>query len=221
MGNTVVVKPSEYTPLSVLVSRACSTGLPADILRVVPPVAARWVRALSEHRGVDKLHVHRLHRHGPGDHALPPRQGSRASPPGAGWRHSTGVVLPTSTPGLCAEDLFWGAFIDARRHAPPSSGCTCTRTCTTPCDALVEVARQMPMGDGRAREQRAGPAAEQATVRHRGRTRGRMPSGGGRVLIGGGPAGGASRYLPHHPGGGPAQRQPAGRAEQFGPALPS
>lgn len=37
MGNTVVMKPSEYTPLSVLaLAKVLNTVLPADVLAVVP-----------------------------------------------------------------------------------------------------------------------------------------------------------------------------------------
>ena len=57
-GNTVVVKPSEQTPSSVLklAEIAAQAGLPAGVLNVVPGRGISAGAALASHRDVDKLH---------------------------------------------------------------------------------------------------------------------------------------------------------------------
>lgn len=55
MGNTIVLKPSEYTPLSVLaLAHVMNTALPADVLQVLPGDGALG-RALTAHPRIDKI----------------------------------------------------------------------------------------------------------------------------------------------------------------------
>src|SRR5437879_8012868 len=56
-GNTVVLKPAEYTPLSALeVARMVQkAGLPAGAVNVVPGKGSVVGSALARHRGVDKI----------------------------------------------------------------------------------------------------------------------------------------------------------------------
>jgi len=57
-GNTLVVKPSEQTPSSVLklAEIAVEAGLPAGVLNVVPGLGITAGAALASHRDVDLLH---------------------------------------------------------------------------------------------------------------------------------------------------------------------
>lgn len=57
-GNTVVVKPSETAPSSVLMLAriACAAGLPAGVLNVVPGRGTSAGAALASHMDVDKIH---------------------------------------------------------------------------------------------------------------------------------------------------------------------
>lgn len=57
-GNTVVVKPSEQTPSSLLklAEMAAEAGLPAGVLNVVPGLGITAGAALASHSDVDKLH---------------------------------------------------------------------------------------------------------------------------------------------------------------------
>ena len=57
-GNTLVIKPSEQTPSSVLklAEIASQAGLPTGVLNVVPGRGRSAGSALANHRGVDKLH---------------------------------------------------------------------------------------------------------------------------------------------------------------------
>lgn len=57
-GNTVVAKPSELAPSSVLklAEIACRSGLPAGVLNVVPGRGPTAGTALARHMDVDKIH---------------------------------------------------------------------------------------------------------------------------------------------------------------------
>ena len=57
-GNTLVVKPSEQAPSSLLklAEIACNAGLPDGVLNVVPGLGISAGAALSSHMDVDKLH---------------------------------------------------------------------------------------------------------------------------------------------------------------------
>ena len=57
-GNTVVLKPSEQTPSSVLklAEIATAAGLPDGVLNVVPGLGTTAGAALASHQDVDKLH---------------------------------------------------------------------------------------------------------------------------------------------------------------------
>lgn len=57
VGNSVVVKPSELSPLSALRigALALQAGIPAGVLNVVPGLAATVGRAMAEHGGIDML----------------------------------------------------------------------------------------------------------------------------------------------------------------------
>jgi aldehyde dehydrogenase (NAD+) len=56
-GNCVVIKPSEFTPLSVL--RMCSlikeAGFPPGVVNVVTGFGSTVGKAISEHMGIDKI----------------------------------------------------------------------------------------------------------------------------------------------------------------------
>lgn len=67
MGNTVVIKPSEYTPLSVLaLVKVLNSALPADVLIAVPATdPGQAAHRASGHR---EDHVHRVGDHRQGHH---------------------------------------------------------------------------------------------------------------------------------------------------------
>jgi aldehyde dehydrogenase (NAD+) len=56
-GNCIILKPSEFTPLTAL--RACSlineAGFPPGVVNVVPGYGETAGRAISEHMGIDKV----------------------------------------------------------------------------------------------------------------------------------------------------------------------
>ena len=110
MGNTIVLKPSEYTPLSVLaLAHVMNTALPADVLQVLPGDGALG-RAFTAHPRIDKVTF-------TGSTAT-----GKAIMKGAAddlkrltlelGGNDAGIVLDDADPKVIAEGLFWGAFIN-------------------------------------------------------------------------------------------------------------
>jgi acyl-CoA reductase-like NAD-dependent aldehyde dehydrogenase len=129
MGNTVVVKPSEYTPLSVLaLVDVLNSVLPADVLTAVAgdrEVGAR----LSGHPGVDKLVFTGSTATGQAIIRSSADTVKRLTLELGG--NDAGIVLPDVDPRAIAEDLSGAPSSTPARPAPRSSACTCTTTSTT------------------------------------------------------------------------------------------
>ena len=170
MGNTVVVKPSEYTPLSVLALVDVLNGvLPEGVLTAVAgdrEVGAR----LSSHPDIDKLMFTGSTATGQAIIKSSADTVKRLTLELGG--NDAGIVLPDVDASAIAEGLFWGAFIN--------TGQTCAAlkrlyvhadVYDEVCAALVEVARYAH-GPWNGRAERARPAAEPRAVR-RGRAAGR------------------------------------------------
>ncbi|MBF6258155.1 aldehyde dehydrogenase family protein [Nocardia farcinica] len=221
MGNTVVVKPSEYTPLSVLaLIDILNEVLPPDV--VIPVVSGdREVGArLASHPDIGKVMF----------------TGSTATgrkiveATGANLARLTlelggndaGIVLPDVDPAAIAEGLFWGAFIN--------TGQTCAAlkrlyvhesVYEAVIDALATVAEQMPMGYGLDEGTVLGPLQNAKQFQIVKRLVDDAKARGGRVVVGGEPAPelGANFFrttiIADLTDGVPLVDE-----EQFGPALP-
>ena len=147
MGNTVVVKPSEFTPLSVL-ALVCVLNevLPSDVLIPVP--GGREVGArLASHPGIDKVMF--TGSTATGRKIIESSAGNLARLTLELGGNDAGIVLPDADPAAIAENLFWGAFIN--------TGQTCAALkrlyvhdsiYDQVVDALAGVAARMPMGNG-------------------------------------------------------------------------
>ena len=220
MGNTVVVKPSEYTPLSVLgLVHVLNQTLPEDVLRVVPG-GGEVGKALSTHSGVDKIMFTGSTRTGQAVMRSAADGLARLTLELGG--NDAGVVLPDVDARAVAGDLFWGAFIN--------TGQTCAAlkrlyvhedVYEEVCEALVEVARQMPMGNGREEQNVLGPLQNKQQYDIVAGLVEDAKKGGGRVLMGGDPVAEQPGYfypttiIADLPNDNPLVTQ-----EQFGPALP-
>ena len=182
MGNTVVVKPSEYTPLSVLALLAVMNEvLPADVLIGVSgdrEVGAR----LASHPDIDKVMF--TGSTATGRKIIESSAGNLARLTLELGGNDAGIVLPGTDPQAIAQDLFWGAFIN--------TGQTCAALkrlyvhdsiYEEVVAALAEVAGKMPMGNGLDEKNVLGPlqnsssstsSAGSSTTRRR-RARGSSP----------------------------------------------
>ncbi|MCV9994278.1 aldehyde dehydrogenase family protein [Paeniglutamicibacter sp. ZC-3] len=220
MGNTVVLKPSEYTPLSVLALAEVINGvLPADVLHVVS--GGREVgEALSAHRDVDKLMFTGSTATGKAIIRSSADTVKRLTMELGG--NDAGIVLPDADPKAIAADLFWGAFIN--------TGQTCAALkrlyvhediYEEVCTALTDVAAQMPMGVGLDEANVLGPLQNKAQFDIVADLVKAATDSGARVLAGANPEAGQPGYFyPTTLIADIDNDNPLVAEEQFGPALP-
>ena len=186
MGNAVVVKPSEYTPLSVLaLAKIINEELPDGLLTVVSggrDVGAR----LAEHPAIGKVMFTGSTATGKAIIRSSADTVKRLTLELGG--NDAGIVLPDADPKAIAEDLFWGAFIN--------TGQTCAALkrlyvhediYDAVCEELTEVAAAMPMGPGLDENNVLGPLQNKAQFDIVARLVDAARDSGARILLGGNP----------------------------------
>lgn len=220
MGNTVVIKPSEYTPLSVLaLAHVLNTALPADVLHVVS--GGREVgEALSSHEGIDKLMFTGSTATGKAIIRSSADTVKRVTLELGG--NDAGIVLPDADPKAIAQDLFWGAFIN--------TGQTCAAMkrlyvhedlYEDVVSALAEVAQAMPMGVGLDEKNVLGPLQNKVQFNIVADLVQAAKDSGARVVVGGNPEQNQPGYFyPTTLIADIDNDNPLVAQEQFGPALP-
>nr|WP_237688307.1 aldehyde dehydrogenase family protein [Arthrobacter jiangjiafuii] len=220
MGNTVVMKPSEYTPLSVLALAAVlNQVLPADVLHVVS--GGRDVgETLSAHPDVDKIMFTGSTATGKAIIRSSADTVKRLTLELGG--NDAGIVLPDADPQAIAEDLFWGAFIN--------TGQTCaamkrlyvhTDIYDDVVSALADVAARMPMGVGLDESNVLGPLQNKAQYNIVANLVEAARDAGARIVVGGNPEAEQPGYFyPTTLVADIDNDNPLVAQEQFGPALP-
>ncbi|MGX5714644.1 aldehyde dehydrogenase family protein [Arthrobacter sp. MAHUQ-56] len=220
MGNAVVVKPSEYTPLSVMaLVKVLNEELPAGMLTVVS--GGREVGArLTEHPAVGKIMFTGSTATGKAIIRASAGTVKRLTLELGG--NDAGIVLPDADPKAIAEDLFWGAFIN--------TGQTCAALkrlyvhddiYDAVCEELTQVARNMPMGDGLDENNVLGPLQNKAQYDVVANLVEAAKASGARVLVGGNPDPGQPGFFyPTTLVADIDNDNPLVAEEQFGPALP-
>lgn len=220
MGNTVVMKPSEYTPLSVLaLAHVINQVLPADVLHVV--AGGREVgQLLSSHADIDKVMFTGSTATGKAIIRSSADSVKRLTLELGG--NDAGIVLPDADPKAIAEGLFWGAFIN--------TGQTCAALkrlyvhadiYEEVCEALTEVAKNMPMGVGLDEANVLGPLQNKAQYDIVDSLVRKATDSGARVLLGADPQAEQPGYF--YPSTLIADIDPENPLvveEQFGPVLP-
>ncbi|BDZ53851.1 aldehyde dehydrogenase [Agromyces marinus] len=220
MGNTVVVKPSEYTPLSVLaLIEVINRVLPAGVVEVVS--GGRDVgAALASHPSIGKVMFTGSTATGKAIIRSSADTVKRLTLELGG--NDAGIVLPDVDPKAIAEGVFWGAFIN--------TGQTCAAlkrlyvhddVYDAVCEALVDVARAMPMGVGLDEANVLGPLQNRQQFDIVDRLVESAKAGSARVLLGGDPDRTlAGNFYPTTLVADIDDRAPLVQEEQFGPALP-
>lgn len=218
-GNTVVIKPSPYTPLATLrMVELLNEVLPAGVLNCVSgdDRTGSIGAAMATHPGIRKIVF------------------TGSSPTGKKVMQSAastmkrltlelggndaGIVLPDCDPKAIAEQLFWGSFLN--------NGQTCAAMKRLyvhdsihddVCAHLVTFAKSIPVGDGMNEHNLLGPVQNKmqfdivARLVADARTR-------GEVLLGGAP--GEGLFYPATIIAGLHNGDALVDEEQFGPALP-
>lgn len=149
-GNTVVIKPSPYTPLSTLRTvELLNQILPQGVLNIVSSDdnLANIGAAMAAHEGIRKIVFTGSCATGEKVMHTAARTMKRLTLEMGG--NDAGIVLPDADPAAIAEGLFWGAFINNGQT------CAAMKRLYVPdnlheaiCDALVAYARNVPMGNG-------------------------------------------------------------------------
>lgn len=220
MGNTVVLKPSEYTPLSVqALVHVLHQVLPDDVLQVVPGDGAIGA-ALTSHEGVDKLMFTGSTQTGQAIMRTAADTLARLTLELGG--NDAGIVLEDADPKAIAEDLFWGAFINTGQT------CAAMKRLYVPenlydqvCDELVTIAQAVPMGVGLDEDNVLGPLQNKQQYDIVANLVEAAKDGGARILIGGKPNEDQPGYFyPTTLVADISNDNPLVVQEQFGPALP-
>jgi acyl-CoA reductase-like NAD-dependent aldehyde dehydrogenase len=218
-GNTVVVKPSPYTPVATLrVGELLSELLPAGVVNVISggdEIGARLV----EHRLVRKVSF-------TGSVATG-RAIMRSA--GAGLKRLTlelggndpGIVLPDADPAALAEELFWAAFSNCgqvcaglkRLYVPE-------QLAPALCEALAEVGAGAVVGPGQDPRSEIGPVQNRPQLeRVRRLVAGALQDGGDAFFVGDAPDG-PGYFHPVTLVRGVREGTALVDEEQFGPVLP-
>lgn len=220
MGNTVVVKPSEYTPLSVLALVAVmNEELPEGVLIALAGDRDAGER-LSSHPGIGKVMFTGSTATGKAIIRSSADSVKRLTLELGG--NDPGIVLPDADPAAIAEGLFWGAFIN--------TGQTCAALkrlyvhddiYDAVCDALTSFAAAVPMGVGLDENNVLGPLQNKAQFDIVSRLVNEAKASGARVLLGGNPDRDQPGYFyPTTLIADIDNDNPLVAEEQFGPALP-
>jgi phenylacetaldehyde dehydrogenase len=220
MGNTVVIKPSGNTPLSVLaLTHVLNTALPDGVLHVVS--GRRDVGAvLAKHPGIAKIMFTGSTAAGQDIIHASAETVKRLTLELGG--NDAGIVLPDADPQLIAEDLFWGAFINTGQT------CAALKRLYVHADiyeevvaALAEVARAMPMGRGLDEINVLGPLQNKSQYEIVASLVQKARDAGARIVTGGDPDESQPGYFyPITLVADINNDNPLVTEEQFGPALP-
>lgn len=219
-GNTVVIKPSPLTPISTIrLVELMNEVLPAGVVNVVTgsddaPVSIG--AAMSAHKDIRKIVFTGSCATGEKVMRSAAETMKRLTLEMGG--NDAGIVLPDVNPKEIAEGLFWGGFIN--------NGQTCAAmkrlyvhedVYDAVCDALVDFAKTIPVGDGMHEANILGPIQNKMqfdkvkALVDDAKTK-------GRVLLGG--EAGENLFFPPTIIADLTDDDPLVREEQFGPALP-
>ena len=220
MGNTVVVKPSEYTPLSVLaLIDVMNEVLPPGVLTGISgdrEVGAR----LASHPGIDKVMF--TGSTATGRKIIEGSAGNLARLTLELGGNDAGIVLPGTDPQAIAENLFWGAFIN--------TGQTCAALkrlyvhdsiYEEVVAALADLAGKVPMGNGLDEQNVLGPLQNSKQFDIVSRLVEDAKAHGARIVTGGSPATDlGANFYPVTIVADVTDGVALVDEEQFGPALP-
>ncbi|MBR1218337.1 aldehyde dehydrogenase family protein [Bradyrhizobium sp. U87765 SZCCT0131] len=218
-GNTVVNKPSPFTPLSTLrMIELMQEVLPPGVVSCV--AGEDFLGAhMSGHQGIGKITF-------TGSSATGQKVMSSASNTLKRLTlelggNDAGIVLPDVDPQQIAEGLFWGAFIN--------NGQTCAalkrlyvhdNVYDEICNSLATYAKNIPVGDGLDEKSVLGPIQNRMQRDKVARLVEAAKTAGGRVLLGGTADKDDSLFFPLTLISDLDNGNPLVDEEQFGPALP-
>ena len=218
-GNTVVIKPSEYTSLGTLeMVRLIAEALPPGVLNTVSGAGevGSW---LVENPDVNKIMFTGSGATGSKIAAAAARNLTPTTMELGG--NDAAIMLPDADPKAMAMGLFWGAFINMGQT------CACAKRLYVPeslHDAVVAelkaLAEAMPMGDGMQPGMVMGPIQNRMQFDKVSRLVERARAEGATIVCGGTPKPGPGNFYPLTLVTDIADGAALVDEEQFGPVLP-
>ena len=218
-GNTVVMKPSPYTPLStVRMIELVNEVLPKGVVNVLTSddKGENIGKAMSSHVGISKMVFTGSCATGKQVYANASETMKRLTLELGG--NDSGIVLPDVDAKEIAEGLFWGGFIN--------NGQTCAAMkrlyvhqdiYDDVCNELAAYAKNVPVGDGKDENAALGPVANQMQF-DKVKSLVEAAKAKGRVLVGG--EAGEGLFFPPTIVADLDADDALVAEEQFGPALP-
>ena len=218
-GNTVVIKPSEYTSIGTLeLVRLISEVLPAGVLNTISGPGEVGA-ALVDNPGVDKIMFTGSGATGAKIAAAAAKNLTPTTMELGG--NDAAIMLPDADPKAMAMGLFWGAFLNMGQT------CACAKRLyvhESQHDAVVAelkaLAEAMPMGDGMAPGTVMGPIQNRMQFDKVNRLVERARADGATIVCGGKPTEGPGNFYPLTLVTDIADGAPLVDEEQFGPVLP-
>lgn len=218
-GNTVVIKPSPFTPLTTLRAfELAAKELPPGLINVISG-GDELGAALSRHEDVDKMVF-------TGSIATGKKIMSSAASTLKPLTlelggNGPGIMLPDAEPEKLAERLFWGSMINSGQT------CAALKRLYVPdnlfdatCEALVAYSRNIPMGDGMDESNLLGPLQNERQFKRVIELVEDAKAKGAKILVGGQPKGGNNYFYPVTFVTDIEDGTRLVDEEQFGPALP-
>jgi len=218
-GNTVVIKPSPFTPLGTLrMIELIAAVLPPGVVNVIAG-GDELGAALSKHERIKKMVF-------TGSIATGKKVMASAAPTLKPLTlelggNDAGIVLPDVDMTKLVEPMFWGALIN--------SGQTCgalkrlyvhDSVYDAVCGALVEYGRNVPMGDGMDEHNVLGPLQNERQFNKVIELVEDAKAHGAKVLLGGAPRPGTGYFYPVTILSEAKDGMRIVDEEQFGPVLP-
>ncbi|MCB1677192.1 MAG: aldehyde dehydrogenase family protein [Halioglobus sp.] len=218
-GNTVVLKPSPYTPLSTLkLGELAQQAFPAGVVNVLSGgnELGRW---MSEHPGIDKLSFTGSTATGKAIMRSGADNLKRLTLELGG--NDAAIVLDDVDVPAVVEKLFWGAFYNSGQI------CTAIKRMYVHADihdaiaqGLVQYSQYIEMGDGTREGVVLGPVQNKMQFDKVCALAASARQAGGRFLCGGEPRGGAGYFFPVSIVVDLPNDARLVQEEQFGPILP-
>ncbi len=219
-GNTVVMKPSMFTPLSTLrMAEIICQALPAGVLNVVASSDSGVGKRMTSHPDIAKITFTGSTDTGRKIVSSSANTLKRLTLELGG--NDAGIVLPDVSPEKIAEGLFWSAFIN--------NGQTCAALkrlyvhesiYDEVCDQLVAYAKTVPVGDGMDESNLLGPVQNTEQFEKICELVESAKQAGGRILCGGQAPSGKGYFYPITLVADIDDSCPLVNQEQFGPVLP-
>jgi acyl-CoA reductase-like NAD-dependent aldehyde dehydrogenase len=218
-GNTMVLKPSPFTPLSTLkLGEILRDALPPGVLNIVSgnDALGAWI---TSHPAVRKISF-------TGSVATGKKVAAAAAPDLKRMTLELGgndaaIVLDDVDPKAIAEKLFWGAFSNSGQICSAIKRLYVPERLEAPIvDALAEIARSVKVGDGLQDGVLLGPLNNKMQFDRVNELVADAKQAGGRCVTGGEPLAGGGYFIPPTLVTGLREGARLVDEEQFGPALP-